>query len=160
MSEQSSEPLNRAEPFFVGAPWVPKFCGQNVNYDDWESQMCAMLCAQKWSEDQQCDFILSALEGEPCREILILEQAIRDSPDKIFQQLWELYGDKTSVGSLRVMFYNCRQRPEESVRTYALRLRELGHWLPNKEPQDRHQKEMKFLLDTGSNVTLMPEKLL
>ena len=49
-------------PFFIGAPWVLKFRGSNVIYEDWESQMGAMLCAQKWSDEQQCDFLLSVLE--------------------------------------------------------------------------------------------------
>lgn len=142
MADQSPEPPTVAAPFFIGAPWVPKFRGPNIHYEDWESQMGAMLRAQKWSEDQQCDFVLSALEGEPRREVLILEQAERDTPDKIFHQLRELYGDKTSVGTLRAMFYDCRQRPDESVRTYALRLRELGHRLLSKESQDRCHAEL------------------
>lgn len=135
MADELSETRNMASPFFIGAPWVPKFCGLNTNYEDWESQISAMLRAQKWSIEQQCDFVLSALGGESRREILILEQAERDTPDKIFLQLKELYGDKTAVGTLRAMFYECRQRTEEPIRKFTLRLRELGHRLQTKEPQ-------------------------
>ena len=104
--------------------------------------MGAMLRAQRWSDEQQCDFLLSALEGEPRREILILEQTERDTPDKIFLQLQELYGDKMSVGALRAMFYDCRQRPEESMRAYILRLRELSQRLRSREPRDRRLSDL------------------
>ena len=104
--------------------------------------MGAMLRAQRWSDEQQCDFLLSALEGEPRREILILEQTEWDTPDKIFKQLKELYGDKMSVGALRAMFYDCRQRQEESMRAYILRLRELGQRLLSKEPRDRRHSDL------------------
>ena len=119
MPDDAPERPTMAAPFFIGAPWVPKFRGSNVLYEDWESQIGAMLRAQTWSDEQQCDFVLSALEGEPRREILILEKADRDTPGKICDQLKGLYGDKMSAGALRSMFYDCRQRPEKSMLAYT-----------------------------------------
>lgn len=45
-------------PFFVGAPWVPKFrgTGSDIKFGEWEAQIEVMLKAQAWSVSQQCNF--------------------------------------------------------------------------------------------------------
>lgn len=35
-----------AGPFSIGAPWVPKFQGSDVRYEDWKDQIQAMLHAK------------------------------------------------------------------------------------------------------------------
>lgn len=131
-------------PFFIGAPWAPKFSGHGLDFNEWQSNMQAILRAQVWTEAQQCDFVLSTLEGEARREVLILEENERATPAVIFWFLNELYGDREFVGSLRSLFFDCRQKPAETVRAYALRLRELGKRLHTRDPQTPERMDVQL----------------
>lgn len=55
-----------AAPSFLGAAWVPKFqgIGSNIKFGGWKTQIQAMLRAQTWSVEQQCDFFIGALERD------------------------------------------------------------------------------------------------
>lgn len=131
-------------PFFIGAPWAPKFSGHGLDFNEWQSNMQAILRAQVWTEAQQCDFVLSTLEGEARREVLILEENERATPAVIFRFLNELFGDREFVGSLRSLFFDCRQKPAETVRPYALRLRELGKRLQTRDPQTPERMDVQL----------------
>lgn len=128
--------LGMAAPFFLGAPWVPKYggTGSDMRFREWKAQIQAMLRAQAWTAAQQCDFVLGALEGEAKREVWILEAADRATTDHIFQYLEDLYGDKVSLALLRSMFFECKQKPGETTRAFTLRLRELFQRLQRRDP--------------------------
>lgn len=134
-------PTGMATPFFIGAPWVPKFkgTGSNTSFMEWKQQIQAMLRAQAWTSEQRCDFLLSALEGDARREVVILEPEDRSTPELIFRHLEELFGDKISIALLRSMFFDCRQRPGETVRAFMLRLRELAQRLQRRDPRGLEQ---------------------
>lgn len=97
--------------FFVGAPWVPRYkgAGAELKFSKWSAQIRAMLRSQTWGVEQQCDFIIGALEGEARQEIIILERQEISTPDLIFTQLVELCGDRVPIALLRGMFFDCRK---------------------------------------------------
>lgn len=77
--------------------------------------------------------MLGLFEGEAKREILTLEGENRNTPKKIFNVLFPLYGDNTHVSTLRTQFFKCRQEPQQSLRSFSLRLRELFFRLKQRD---------------------------
>lgn len=114
-------------PFFMGSPWVQKFNGEDsrVKFGEWKRQVECMISFQPLADSLKADFLLNFLEGEALREILTLEKSLRDTPKKILDVLFDLYGDNTHVSVLRTRFFNCRQQPQQSLKSFSLQLREL-----------------------------------
>lgn len=129
MQEQET-PASRPQamlPFFMGAPWTQRFGGRGseLNLKEWEAQIKYFIGIQGLRQPQQLQFILGSLEGEAKREILALEEANRDTAEKIFDRLTLLYGDNTPIAALRAQFFNCRQGPKQSIRSFALQILEM-----------------------------------
>ena len=74
-----------------------------------------MLGAQTLSDEQQADFVFSALEGEARREVALLDTAQRNTGKHILSALKELYGETLNAAQARAAFFKCRQNPEEKV---------------------------------------------
>ena len=125
---QSNAPLTPASPltmpWFFSAPWLPKFNGERRQFGEWRAQVQAMLRAQPLSDEQQADFIFSALEGEARREVALLDAAQRNTGKHILSALKELYGETLNAAQARAAFFKCRQSPDEKVGDFILRLRE------------------------------------
>ena len=122
-------------PFFMGGPWLQKFNGEGseIKLGEWKQQVTTMINLQPISDSQKADFVLGLLDGEAKREILTLEKACRDTPQKIFDVLTALYGDNVHVSTLRTQFFNCRQGPQQTLRSFSLCLRELFSRLKQRE---------------------------
>lgn len=137
-------------PVFPGAPWVPKFGGPNLElkYEDWKEQLKGLVQYVE-TEQQKVGVLMGALTGEARGQINVLEEENRNTTAKIFDALNGLYGGRAPVSIVRAQFYGCRQKPDESVQSYVLRLRELNYKLqqsdPDGAPTDVHLKE-QFLL--------------
>lgn len=133
--EGAAGPAAMMMPFFMGCPWVQKFNGENaqVKFGDWKHQVESMLSFQPLTDSQKADILLNLLEGEAKREILTLERQGRDTPKKIFDVLHVLYGENTHVSVLRTRFFNCRQQPQESLKSFSLQLRELFLMLKQRD---------------------------
>lgn len=125
-------------PIYPGAPWLPKFHGPNsdIKYGDWKEQILGILNAQNLTEPRKVELLKGALAGEAKLQIEVLDAEDRDTSAKIFTCLESLYGDNTSVAVLRSRFYACVQKPNESVKSFILRLRELYRKLQRRSPDD------------------------
>ncbi|XP_041961809.1 uncharacterized protein LOC121720042 [Alosa sapidissima] len=130
-------------PWFLGGPWVPKYGEKNgPPLAEWRSQMEIYLRAQTLSAEQEVDFILSALQGEAKREVLLLPPAEKDTADHIFEALGRIYGDAVTVSQLRAQFFKCQQQAGEGVGPFILRLRESHSRWRAKEPTVGSDDEM------------------
>lgn len=148
-------------PWFLGGPWVPKFGDKErqISLVDWRMQMETLIRAQNLSQVQQVDFVLSALQGEARREILLLATADRDNPAKIFKALEEVYGEPISVVQLRARFFTCKQQTGEEVGAFILRLREcLAKWR-SREPRDENADNDDEMLRSQLVAGLRPGPL-
>ena len=125
-------------PVYPGAPWVPKFKGpdSDVKYGDWKEQIHGLLNAQDVAEARKVDILTGALAGEAKRQVSVLGEGDRDQARKIFTYLDSLYGDNTPVAVLRSNFFGCIQKPDESVKSFTLRLRDIYCWLLRRSPDD------------------------
>lgn len=123
-------------PVYPGAPWLPKFKGPNddVKFSDWKEQIRGLLGSQELAEARKVEIVLGALAGEAKRQVTVLEEDERDRAEKIFLYLDSLYGDRTPTPVLRSQFFSCVQRPDETVPSYILRLRELYCRLRRHDP--------------------------
>ncbi|XP_025756395.1 uncharacterized protein LOC112842954 [Oreochromis niloticus] len=138
-------------PVYPGAPWVPKYKGleADVSYGDWKEQIQGLLNAQEVAEARKVEILIGALSGEAKRQVSVLEEKDRDQIRKIFTYLDSLYGDNTSLAVLRSQFFSCIQKPNESVKSFTLRLRELYCRLqqrnPNQAPTEKCLQEQMLL---------------
>lgn len=125
-------------PVFAGAPWLPKFGGGTgeLKYAEWKEQMLGLLGAAQYTEAQQISIIMGTLVGDARREVSVLEAGERDRPIKIFQFLDTLYGDQVAFPVLRAHFFSCRQRLDEPLRSFILRLKELSCRLRARDPEE------------------------
>lgn len=134
--QQAVGPVNAVMmPWFMGGPWVPKFGGneREAKFSEWKTVIEAFVRAQGLSVAQRVDFVLSALESDAKREVLLLPQGDRDTDINIFAALTTLYDGHQSVAQLRANFLKSRQGAEEGVGAFTLRLRELHHRWRAKE---------------------------
>ncbi|XP_073721664.1 uncharacterized protein [Misgurnus anguillicaudatus] len=116
----------RAMPVFLGNPWVQKYNGveSEVRLTEWRAQIEYLAGLQGLSASQQQQFVLNSLGGEARREVQAAPEAIPATAQTIFHFLTEQYGDTTPVAVLRAQFFNCKQGPHQSIRAFALKLRE------------------------------------
>lgn len=123
-------------PVYPGAPWLPKFKGLNddLKYHDWKEQIQGLLGVQELTEARQVAIVLGALAGEAKRQVSVLEEGERDKVGKIFLYLDFLYGSRTPIPVLRSQFFSCVQKPDETVSSYILMLRELHCRLRQHDP--------------------------
>nr|XP_055037949.1 uncharacterized protein LOC129425910 [Misgurnus anguillicaudatus] len=116
----------RVMPVFLGNPWVQKYTGveSEVHLTEWRAQIEYLAGLQGLSASQQQQFVLNSLGGEARREVQAAPEAVRATAQTIFHFLTEQYGDTTPVAVLRAQFFNCKQGPHQSIRAFALKLRE------------------------------------
>lgn len=114
---------------------VIKFTGEKTGaaFSQWKDNLTSMFRIQNIPPSMQKELVLRSLEGEAWRQIMILAEHNRDTAEKLFDHLGQLYGDKVPASVLRSMYFNCRQESRESVRAFSLRLQELFQRLKRKD---------------------------
>ncbi|KAK7883852.1 hypothetical protein WMY93_026975 [Mugilogobius chulae] len=133
-------------PWFMGAAWIPKFCGEQAKFGEWRAQVEAMLRAQGLSQQQQADFVLGALEGDAKRELMLVRASDKDTSVKVLDLLQTLYAKPATKAQSRMNFFNCKQRTDESINAFILRLREVfSRW--QERDQDGTEDSDDLLLD-------------
>lgn len=133
-------------PWFMGAAFIPKFNGQTNKFDQWRAQVTAMLRAQGLNRQQEVDFVLEALEGDAKREMHLVDSREKDTSEKIFQLLQSMYAKPVSKSQLRSTFFNCKQKVDETVDAFILRLRELFYkW--QEQDEEGAADDNNLLLD-------------
>lgn len=116
----------RVMPVFMGNPWVQKYGGNEseVRLSEWRAQIEYLAGLQGLSATQQLQFALNSLDGEARREVQAAPEAVRTTAQSVFRFLTERYGDATPTAVLRAQFFSSKQGPRQSVRAFALQLRE------------------------------------
>ena len=138
-------------PVYPGAPWLPKFEGTEgeEKYREWKEQIQGLLSTQDVNMARKVNILTKTLTGEARRQVRVLDEDQRDTVEKILKHLDGLYKETVPGSKVRVQFYSCTQRPEESVNSYILRLRELFCRLrrgdPDTAPSDAILRE-QFLM--------------
>lgn len=113
-------------PVFMGAPWAQKYGGpgSELNLAEWRTQVEYLAGLQGLSETQKVQFVLNSLEGEAKREVQAASEEVRSTARAIFEFLTGQYGNSTPVAVLRAQFFNCKHGPRQTLRAFALSVRE------------------------------------
>lgn len=127
----------------MGVPWAPRFNGKSdgLKYGDWANQMKTLLRAQRLTEEQTIDFILSAVEDDAKREIQLLDEQNRNTADKIFDFLNRLYAGTSSAADLRMKCFNIRQGSREVLSDFSLHILETFQQWREAEPDGTARQE-------------------
>lgn len=149
-------------PWFSGSTGMSKFSGEKTGaaFSQWKDNLVSMFRIQNIPPNMQKELVLSLLEGEARRQIMILSENNRDTVDKLFNHLSKLYGDKVPASVLRSMYFNCRQESRESVRAFALRLQELFQRLKKKDGESLAREDVLLrdqFIDGQRDVVLRRE---
>ncbi|CAL9689427.1 unnamed protein product [Knipowitschia caucasica] len=145
------------KPIYPGAPWVPKFEGQdgNLKYSEWKEQIQGLLESNNLAEAQKVKIVIGALSGLARRQINVLAEDERDRVTKVFAALDQLYAKIIPLSVVRSQFFGCVQKPGEPVQSYVLRLKELYCRLEEQDteqaPTDSHLRDQFMLgLEDGA----------
>lgn len=149
-AEEGAAPLINANfmmPWFMGAAWIPKYNGDSAKFVEWRAQVEAMLRAQGLNNQQQADFVLGALEGEPKRELMLAKPTEKDTGVKVLDFLQNLYAKPPTKAQLRSNFFNCKQQTQEPINAFILRLREVFSRWQDLDDDREEEEDGDLLLD-------------
>ena len=93
------------------------------------------------TDNEQCDFITSHLEGEARREIRYRPTEELTTPSRLIGVLLDVFGEKRSVSQLQELFYLRKQTEGESIRRYSGSLQELMEALLRKDAHAVNQPD-------------------
>lgn len=104
---------------FAGRP----VCAQDPEIEDWVNDV--RLHIEGMDEAQQISTIMSLLTGEAEMEVRLCPSGERDSSEKIFGLLVQLFQEVGDVATLSSNFFSRLQQPQESLQSYSLALMKL-----------------------------------
>ena len=108
---------------------LKKFGGRRTDgeqtVEDFVEDLKAAMSAREMSSGEKLDFVTSHLEGAAREEVRLFPKEDCENPDRILEILLEAFGEKRSLPQLLKLFYERRQRDDESLRAYPHSLREL-----------------------------------
>ena len=105
------------------------------------TDMESLFRARAMTDDEQCDFITSHLEGDARREIRYRSTAELTTPRRLMNVLLDVFGEKRSVSQLQELFYLRKQAEGETIRKYSGALQELMEALLLKEAHAVNQPD-------------------
>ena len=96
----------------------------DVDIEEWISSMKSALKVMKVPIDDQAEFIKQYLKGEAKLTVKYVMDDEADDAAGIFGALRKTYGDKVPLGTRLKEFYERKQMPGETIRSYAYDIQE------------------------------------
>uniref|UniRef100_A0A6P8J6M8 Uncharacterized protein LOC116306938 n=1 Tax=Actinia tenebrosa TaxID=6105 RepID=A0A6P8J6M8_ACTTE len=122
---------------------LKKFSGKSYNdgnyyqkVEEFLSEVNAIFEARKMTAGEQVEFIVSHLDGPAREEIRLHPREDQNNPKKLTEILKKEFGEKHSLPELFKMFYNRKQKDQESLREYSHALAALFERIRQKSPAD------------------------
>ena len=81
--------------------------------------------ARDMTSAERVDFIMSHLEGPAKEEVRMYSKKERSNPDVLLEVLTQAFGEKCSSSQLLKLFYERKQKENETLRAYSYSLNEL-----------------------------------
>ena len=116
---------------------IRSFSGQvgDLGVQEFVADIQSLFRARSMSPEEQCDLILSHLEGSARHEVRYRPGEATRSPQRILDILLDVFGEKRSVSQLQEQFYLRKQLDGETIRSYSAVLLELLEVLTRKDPR-------------------------
>lgn len=104
----------------------PDFSGKtgDPNVEEWISAMQSVLRVMKIPAEDQSEFVKQHLKDEAKLTVKYMVKDEDQSAKKIYDELRKTYGDKVPLGTRLKEFYDRKQMPGETIRSYAYDLQE------------------------------------
>ncbi len=122
-------PRDRKLPEFSGCRSKPG----ELSIEEWISSMKSAFKVMKIPEDR-IEFVKQYLKDEAKMTVKIMLNEKEKAVDEIFDALDQTYGDKLPIGSRLKEFYDRKQMPGETIRSYAYDLQEKLSIIQSREP--------------------------
>ncbi|XP_052392086.1 uncharacterized protein LOC127939541 [Carassius gibelio] len=123
-------PRDRKLPEFTGCRSKPG----ELSIEEWISSMKSAFKVMKIPEEDRIEFVKQYLKDEAKMTVKITLNGKEKSVDEIFDALDQTYGDKLPIGSRLKEFYDRKQMPGETIRSYAYDLQEKLSIIQSREP--------------------------
>jgi len=123
-------PRDRKLPDFSGCRSRP---GES-SVEDWINSMKSAFKVMKIPEEDKIEFVKQYLKDEAKMTVKFMLNGREKSVDEIFDALDQTYGDKLPIGSRLKEFYDRKQMPGETIRSYAYDLQEKLSIIQNRDP--------------------------
>ena len=107
----------------------------DLGVQEFVADIQSLFRARAMSPEEQCDLIISHLEGSARHELRYRPGEATRSPDRILDILLDVFGEKRSVSQLQEQFYMRKQLDGETIRAYSAVLLELLEVLTRKDPR-------------------------
>ena len=118
----------------------------DLGVQEFVADIQSLFRARSMSPEEQCDLILSHLEGSARHEVRYRPgEATRSPPQCILDILLDVFGEKRSVSQLQEQFYLRKQLDGETIRSYSAVLLELLEVLTRKVPRSVNDPDRRAL---------------
>ena len=119
----------------------------------------ARRCIKNKSDSDQVAFVLEHLQGDAKREILYRPKFVKNSPDRIFEALIEVFQPVDSLPDCQETFYRRKQEAGESLFEYSIAIMQLLDRVERKSDASfEHEKTLINRFSAGvSNEALQRE---
>ncbi len=123
-------PRDRKLPEFSGCRSKPG----ELSIEEWISSIKSAFKVMKIPEEDRIEFVKQYLKDEAKMTVKFMLNEKEKSVDEIFDALDQTYGDKLPMGSRLKEFYDRKQMPGETIRSYAYDLQEKLSIIQSREP--------------------------
>ena len=106
----------------------------DLGVQEFVADIQSLFRAGAMSPEEQCDLIISHLEGSARHEVRYRPGESTRSPERILDIVLDVFGEKRSVSQLQEQFYLRKQLDGETIRAYSAVLLELLEVL-RKDPR-------------------------
>ncbi|XP_023807866.1 uncharacterized protein LOC111946903 [Oryzias latipes] len=119
---------------------LPDFGGGSVrggdeSVEEWIAEMKSAFRVMKTPHDDRVELVKQHLKGEAKATVKFMLTEPIDSVEEIFDILIQTYGDKTPIGTRLKEFYERKQMPGETIRSYAYDLQDRLEHVIRREPK-------------------------
>lgn len=108
---------------------IKNFTGRKTEGDqpveDFIDELKTTFEARDMTSAERVDFIMSHLEGPAKEEVRMYSKKERSNPDFLLEVLMQAFGEKRSSSQLLKLFYERKQKENETLRAYSYSLNEL-----------------------------------
>ena len=122
---------------------IKSFTGKeaDISLDDWCCDIQASIASRPLSEEDKVHFMFQHLEGAAREEVKLRPQKERSNVEDLLQILYDVFGVKATGVQLQRLFFECKQKRNESLRDFSHHLmdkfnkasKKCPHLIPTKD---------------------------
>ena len=136
---------------------IKNFTGKKTEGDqpveDFIEELKTTFEAREMTPAEKVDFIMSHLEGPAKEEVQMYSQKERSDPNFLLEVIRQAFGEKRSSSQLLKLFYERKQKENETLRGYSYSLNELLKRVTKADPKAVPDPEKTLRDQFADNVS-------